>query len=184
MNPKSEMKSKNDFLINKKDNKKMPKGQFTSRKESDNYITCEKGWTDLIPFIPKGKKIWSPFYCDGKQKEIFKKHGIDIIHEDKDFFEYEPEEWDIIIDNPPFSIKKEVLKRIKSFNKPWIMICPSMMLSYKYFQEDFKDKIQVIIPQKRITFQNLDSDKKNYTPPFASFYFCYDVGLEKDMIFI
>lgn len=159
-------------------------GQFTKIKESDNYITNELGWEQLIPFIPKDKKIWSPFYCDGSQKEIFKKNGIDIIHEDKDFFEYEPEEWDIIIDNPPFSIKKEVLKRVKSFGKPFILICPSMMISYKYFQEDFKDKIQIIIPQKRITFKQLNSEKKNYNPPFASFYFCYGCNLKKDLTFI
>ena len=60
-----------------------------------------------------------------------------------------------------------------------------MMLSYKYFQELFKDNIQVIIPQSRIKFTHLTyKDFKNYTPPYASFYFCYKMNLDKDMIFI
>ena len=58
-----------------------------------------------------------------------------------------------------------------------------MMLSYKYFQEDYKD-IQILVPYKRINFKHLNSDKKNYSPPFASFYFCYKMNLEKDLIFI
>jgi hypothetical protein len=60
------------------------------------------------------------------------------------------------------------------------------MLSYKYFQELFKDHIQIIIPQRRIRFTHLTYKdfKNNYTPPYASFYFCYKMNLPKDMIFI
>ncbi len=156
---------------------------FCGEKESDNYITNGDEWKRIKEYIPKDKIIWSPFYCDGKQKEYFKDMGFDIIHEDKDFFAYEPE-FDLIIDNPPFSKKREVLVRLKQLDKPFILIAPSMMLSYKYFQELFKDHIQIIIPEKRICFKNLNSDKKNYTPPFASFYFCYKMNLSKDIIFI
>ncbi len=155
---------------------------FTTDKDSDNYVTNKQDWIRIQEYIPKDKKIWAPFYCDGKQKEYFKEMGFDIIHQDKDFFEYTPE-YDILIDNPPFSKKKEILKKLKELDKPFILICPSMMLSYKYFQEDYKD-IQVIIPQKRINFKHLNSDKKNYSPPFASFYFCYKMNLPKDLTFI
>lgn len=156
---------------------------FTGDKDSDNYVTNADDWLRIKDYIPKDKIIWSPFYCDGKQKEYFKDMGFDIIHEDKDFFSYTPE-YDIVIDNPPFSKKKEILAKLKELDKPFILIVPSMMLSYKYFQEDFKNNIQVIIPSKRINFKHLNSDKKNYSPPFASFYFCYKMNLEKDLIFI
>jgi len=61
--------------------------------------------------------------------------------EDKDFFKWTPEDYDIIVSNPPFSKKREVFERLKDLNKPFIMIAPSMMLGYKYFQTNFKDKI-------------------------------------------
>ena len=156
---------------------------FTKNNENDNFTTNKEEWKRIKDFISLDKKIWSPFYCDGKQKEYFKDMGFDIIHEDKDFFSYTPE-YDIVIDNPPFSKKKEILAKLKELDKPFILIVPSMMLSYKYFQEDFKNNIQVIIPSKRINFKHLNSDKKNYSPPFASFYFCYKMNLEKDLIFI
>tara|TARA_Y100000592_G_scaffold98996_1_gene173647 strand:- start:37 stop:516 length:480 start_codon:yes stop_codon:yes gene_type:complete len=157
---------------------------FRGDKDSDNYTTNGEEWKRIQKYIPTDKKIWSPFYCDGKQKEHFKDMGFDIYHEDKDFFKYEPDEWDMIIDNPPFSKKKEVLNRLKELDKPFILICPSMMLSYKYFQDLYKNDIQVIIPSKRICFKHYNSTKKNYTPPFASFYFCYKMDLPRDMIWI
>lgn len=156
---------------------------FTKNKISDNYITNKEAWIKIKQFIPKDKKIWSPFYCDGSQKKYFKDIGFDIIHEDEDFFENN--KGDLVIDNPPFSLKKEVLIRLKELDKPFILIAPSMMLSYKYFQDLFSDNIQVIIPKKRIKFTPLHNlDHKNYTPPYASFYFCYKINLPKDLIFL
>ena len=75
-------------------------GIFTTDRESDNYSTNKAGWEIIKDFIPKDKKIWSPFYCDGKQKEHFQKMGFNIIHEDEDFFQFTPE-YDLIVDNPP-----------------------------------------------------------------------------------
>ena len=153
-------------------------------KDSDNYITNKYEWERIKDYIPTDKIIWSPFYCDGKQKEYFKELGYDIIHEDKDFFSYTPE-YDLLIDNPPFSKKNEILNKLNDLDKPFILICPSMMLSYKYFQTNFKDKnIQLIIPYKRMNFKHLNSNKKNYSPPFASFYYCYKMNLPKDIIFL
>ena len=155
---------------------------FTTDKDSDNYITNKEDWEKIKQYIPTDKQIWSPFYCDGKQKEYFKDMGFDIIHEDEDFFQNN--KGDIIIDNPPFSKKKEILKRLKDLDKPFILIAPSVLLGYKYFQDYFKDNLQIIVTYNRIKFKHLKSDNKNYTPPYASFFFCYKMNLEKDLIFI
>ena len=109
--------------------------------------------------------------------------GFDIIHEDRDFFSYTPE-YDLIIDNIPFSKKKEVLMRLKKLDKPFMIIAPSVLLCYKYFQTDFKDHLQIIIPYNRVKFQHLTKQGKNYTPPYATFFFCYKMKLPKDLIFI
>ena len=155
---------------------------FTNDKDSDNYITNKIEWERIKEYIPTDKKIWAPFYCDGKQKEYFKDMGFDIIHEDEDFFNNN--KGDIIIDNPPFSKKREIFSRLKELGKPFILVCPSMLLSHKYFQELFKEEIQILVPFKRINFKHLNSNKKNYSPPFASFFYCYKMNLEKDLIFI
>ena len=157
---------------------------FNNDKDSDNYITNKYDWERIKEYIPNDKIIWAPFYCNGKQKEYFNELGFNnIIHEDKDFFSYTPE-YDIIIDNPPFSKKKEILKKLKELDKPFILIAPSVLLSYKYFQADFRDNLQIIVPYNRIKFKHLNSDNKNYTPPYASLFFCYKMNLEKDLIFL
>ena len=157
---------------------------FTNDKDSDNYATDKKGWEIIQSYIPKDKIIWSPFYCDGKQKEYFEEMGYNIIHEDKDFFTYTPNNYDIIVDNPPFSKMKNICIRLKELDKPFIIIAVSKTILTKWFQKLFKDNLQVIIPFTRPTFTHLTHPKKGYTPPFGTQYYCYKMDLPKDLIFI
>jgi len=156
---------------------------FTNDKDSDNYATDKSGWEKIEKYIPKEKLIWSPFYCDGKQKEYFEEMGYNIIHEDKDFFSYIPE-YDICVDNPPFSKMKEICIRLKEIDKPFIMVAFSKVILMKWFQRLFKDDLQVIIPFTRTTFTHLTNPKKGYTPPFGVMYYCYKMNLPKDLIFL
>jgi len=155
---------------------------FTKDCDSDNYTTDKNGWEVIKHFIPKDKVIWSPFYCDGKQKDYFKDMGLNIIHEDQDFFQNN--RGDIIIDNPPFSKFKSICLRLKQIDKPFIILCPARTLQLKHFQNHFKDHLQIIVPFSRPTFTHLTNPKKGYTPPFGVMYFCYKMNLPKDLIFI
>lgn len=156
---------------------------FTNDKDSDNYTTDRKGWEFIKDFIPTDKKIYAPFYCDGKQKEYFKEMGFDIIHEDADFFT-NTYDFDIIVDNPPFSKFKSICLKLKEIDKPFILLCPARTLQLKHFQEKFKNQLQIIIPFNRPTFSHLINAKKGYTPPFGVMYFCYKMNLERDLTFI
>ena len=157
---------------------------LTNDKDSDNYSTNKEGWKLIEPYIPKDKIIWSPFYCDGKQKEYFEEMGYNIIHQDKDFFSYTPE-YDIIVDNPPFSKMREICVKLKELDKPFILITPGISILSKWFQLLFKDDLQAIIPLKRTTFTHISNDKKGgYSPPFGTCYMCYKMNLPKDLIFI
>ena len=156
---------------------------FTNDKDSDNYATDKNGWEIIKDYIPTDKKIYAPFYCDGKQKEHFKDMGFDIIHEDIDFFT-NTFEYDIIVDNPPFSKFKEICIKLKEIDKPFILLCPSRTIQLKHFIEKFKNDIQIITPFKRPTFTHLTKPKKGYTPPFGVQYYCYKMDLPKDLIFI
>ena len=106
----------------------------------------------LLEFLPKDKIIWCPFDEEWSAfYQLFLKHGYSVIRsslaEGQDFFRYEPENWDILVSNPPFSKKDEVLKRAFSFNKPFALLLPlslqfpvlstlsfqHVLLSLKYF---------------------------------------------------
>ena len=156
---------------------------FILDKDSDNYATDKNGWEIIKDYIPQDKKIYAPFYCDGKQKEYFKELGFDIIHEDTDFFT-NTYDYDIIVDNPPFSKFKSICLKLKEIDKPFILVCPARTLQLKHFQKLFKNHLQLIVPFTRPTFTHLTNPKAGYTPPFGVMYFCYKMDLDKDLIFI
>lgn len=155
---------------------------FTLDKDSDNYATDKKGWEIIKQYIPQDKVIWSPFYCDGKQKEYFEEMGYNIIHEDRDFFSYTPD-YDIVVDNPPFSKLRPILERLKKLDKPFILIMPSSKINAVWFQKLFKDHLQLIIPLKKIPFTNLNPNIP-FNFNWGTYYYCYKMNLEKDLIFI
>ena len=156
---------------------------FTCDKESDNYTTDEWCWELIRDIIPKNKIIWSPFFNEGKMKEYFNNMDFDIIHEDKDFFSYTPQ-YDLLIDNPPFSKFPEVCDRLKDLDKPFILLSPCRPFLTKKFQNRFKEHLQIIIPNKRLTFTHLDNGNKKYSPPYGAWFFCYKMNLPKDLMWI
>jgi hypothetical protein len=104
--------------------------------------------------------------------------GHDIIHEDRDFFSYiPPEDFDLIIDNPPFSCFKEVCSRLKLIDKPFIIIARSNLLLCRWFQRLFCNSLQVIIPDKRITFTHLTNPKKGYNATLRLFLLLLQDGI-------
>ena len=154
---------------------------YKTDKDSDNWETSLEGWKQIKEFIPTDKRIYSPFYCNGKQKEYFKELGFDIIHEDTDYFT-NTFDYDILIDNPPFSKMKKITKKLKEDDKPFILILPTSYIHIKYFFKEFKDHLQVKIPVTRPTFFNEERD--NYTAPGGTAYYFYKCNLEKDLEYI
>ena len=138
----------------------------------DNFKTPIEVWKNIEQYIPNNKIIWCPFYFNGEH--TLSELGYNIIHEDEDFFENN--RGDIIIDNPPFSIKKKILEYCLEIDKPFILIMPSSTINYQYFRK-FRNKIQIIIPPKRYNF----IPEKGKTAPFDCLYFCYKMDLPRDI---
>jgi len=157
---------------------------FTDRNDTDNYATDKSAWEMIVPFLPQDKRIWSPFFCDGKMKQHFAELGFDIIHDDKDFFAYEPPEWDIIIDNPPFSNIKQVADRLLILDKPFIIVARSNLIITKWFRRKFKEHLQIIIPDKSPTFSHLTHPVNGYVPPFGVFFYAWKMELPQNMILL
>jgi len=153
----------------------------------DDYMTPKSAWEDIKHLIPQDKVIWEAFYGDGKSGEYLKELGFNVIHEKIDFFENNV--GDIIVSNPPFSKSKEIMKRLKELDKPFIIILPASKICTSYIRENYKDdKIQIIIPRKRIHFlKHIDGKPvegwKNACN-FDCFYYCYKMDFDKDIIWL
>jgi len=152
---------------------------FTHQNVTDNYYSKKEVWEKIQQYIPKDKVIWEPFYGDGKSGQYLRELGFHVIHEPIDFFENDLGE--IIVSNPPFSMKQEIFTRLKKLDKPFIIVMFPIVLSCKWFLDIFDD-IQIIIPKTRVKMYG--NGKENYTPNGGVWYFCYKMNLPKDLIII
>jgi len=153
----------------------------------DDYMTPKYAWEHIKHLIPKNKIIWEAFYGDGKSGSYLRELGFEVIHEPIDFFENNL--GDIIVSNSPFSKSKEVVKRLKELDKPFIIILPASKIATSYFREYFMNcGLQIIIPKKRIHFEKQVEGKKvdnlKNACNFDCFYYCYKIGLENSITWL
>ncbi len=155
---------------------------FTDKtfKVYDDYYTPKSAWENICTFIPKNKVIWEAFMGDGKSGHYLEELGFEVIHQNVDFFEHNL--GDIIVSNPPYSLVKKIVPRLLEIDKPFILLMPVSKITTQYFKP-FKDKIQIIIPERRIQFLK-DGKKCDGRCNFDTFYYCYKIGLEKDITWL
>jgi len=150
--------------------------QLINYKKQDNYETPFASFKLIHKYLDKSNIVWSPFYCNGLVSEHWTKLGMKHIHLNKDFFTFAPKEYDIIVDNPPYSIKYQIFKRCIELNKPFSLFVPLDTLERKYLKELIgNNDLQIIIPNVRTIF--IDNEYKNNNPPFKSCWFCYKMNL-------
>lgn len=154
----------------------------------DDYMTPKYAWENIKDYIPN-KKIWEAFYGDGKSGTYLRELGFDVIHEPIDFFAEDRGE--VIVSNPPFSLSAEVLTRLKELGKPFIVIFPSSKINTQYVRKLFKDtedKLQIIIPRRRIQFEKKVEGKtpENFRNAcnFDCFYYCWKINLPRDIVWL
>lgn len=150
-------------------------------KEQDEYYTPSILTEVIVPYIPTGAVVWEPFgtkdsefvHSLGRKNEVVFSH----IRTGQDFFEYEPKQWDIVVSNPPFTRKLDVLKRLHQLGKPYALLLPLPMLNYNEIGQFFLDKsLQLLIVDKKVSFNGRQAS-------FNSSYFCSGL-LPKDLQFV
>jgi hypothetical protein len=151
----------------------------------DDYMTPKKAWENIKDYIPTDKKIWEPFFGDGKSGEFLTELGFEVIHKDEDFFETNYNDV-VVVSNPPFSKKKEIINRLVELNKPFILIMTSSTINCKYMKNLLGKDLQIIIPNKRIQFDKFEKGERKTGGRcnFDCFYYCYKIGLDKDILFL
>ena len=146
---------------------------------NDEAYTPAYGVNPILEYIPKDAIVWCPF--DKKSSnfvKLIKANGNKVKHshikKGKDFFDYEPKKWDIMISNPPFKNKRKFFERALSFNKPFALLMTMVWLNDSAPKQLFKDKdLQLLMFDKRIEFIKPDYDySKKIT--FSSGYYCWN----------
>ena len=144
---------------------------------NDECYTPRYGVEPLLEFLPTFKEsiIWCPFDKeDSEFVKVLSKNGYNIVfsHIDngQDFYTYEPEKWDVIVSNPPFTNKKKIFERVNSFNKPYCLLMTLAWLNDSAPKELWRDRdLQLLMFDRRIRFKGMDNKIS-----FSSAYYCYN----------
>ena len=158
--------------------------------QNDEFYTPFYAIKPLLKYLKKYKTIWCHF--DTKEslfvKELTKAgHNVIYTHilNGQDFFEYEPENYDCIVSNPPYSLKSEVFDRLFSLNKPFAMLVGVVGIfeSQKRFNMFKQNNFEIMYFNKRISyFRDYKDEKSMLNPPFSSVYITKNI-LPKQIIF-
>lgn len=149
-----------------------------SSGKNDECYTPAYGVEPILEFIPKGAIVWCPFDTEESEfvKQISKQNKVvhSHIEEGKDFFTYEPAEWDVIVSNPPFTNKRKYFERALSFHKPFALIMSNTWLNDAAPKQLFKDRdLELLMFDKRMKFISPDG-RDNNKITFSSSYYCWN----------
>ncbi len=172
-----------DLITNKRNIEK-------NMNPNDEFYTPIYAIKPLLKYLDNYKTIWCPFDNEDSYfvKELEKAgHKVIYTHilNGEDFFEIEPDNYDCIVSNPPYSLKNEVLNRLFKLNKPFAMLMGVVGIFESKTRFDlFKNNnFEIMYFNKRISyFRNYEEEKPMLNPPFSSVYITHNV-LPKQIIF-
>ncbi len=152
---------------------------------NDDCHTPAYGVKPILEFIPPDAIVWCPFDIETSEyvKQISEQNPVVYSHiaNGQDYFSYEPDEWDVMVSNPPFTGKRAIFRRALAFGKPFALIMTNTWLNDRAPMQLFKDKdLQLLMFDRRIEFIQ-GNDRVKYKIPFASSYFCWNL-LPKQII--
>lgn len=156
--------------------------KFLHSNKSDEKYTPYYAVLPIVKYLPKHAVIWCPFDTENSEFVwVLKDYGFKVVHSHlftgQDFFEYEPDHWDMIVSNPPFSNKAEIFERCLSFGKPFALLMSNFWLNDTAPYWLFKDKeLQLLLLNRRVQYNNTNR------VPFGSSYFCHKI-LPKQIVF-
>lgn len=154
-----------------------------STGKNDECFTPRYVVEAILPYLDRSKTYWLPF--DTEESEfvrVLRDNGFSFVRSHKeeglDYFEYEPEHWDAILSNPPFTGKRAIFERALSFGKPFALLMSNTWLNDSAPKVLFMERdLQLLLFRNRIQFNS----KHKIT--FSSSFFCCDF-LPKQIIII
>lgn len=133
--------------------KKQQKENSGERQERDFFQTPNYATDLLKPYIPAGT-IWSPASGDGKigkrftDRKIFETDivtGFNFLTDTPDF------QFDVIVENPPFSLKRKFYDKCMSYDVPFALLLPVDFCGW-ILRAMKDDGIEWLIPTRRIDY--------------------------------
>lgn len=148
-----------------------------SKGQNDECYTPRYAVLPLLKYIPVGKIIWCPFDTEESEYvKVLKEYGHRVVYfhisQGQNFYTYEPDEWDIMISNPPFTNKRKTFLRALSFGKPFALLMSNTWLNDSAPKQIFGNNLELLMFWERVKFMNNGVIQNKIT--FSSSYYCYN----------
>lgn len=150
--------------------------------KNDELYTPEYAIKPLIKYLPKNKTIWEcTDFGSSNITKILKENGYKVISTHKKDFDFLIDkvdfEFDIIITNPPYSLKDEFIEKCYEYGKPFCLLLPLTSLEgIKRGQMYRKYGIELLVFDRRCNFIYENAKKSNW---FNTSWFCYKILPDK-----
>ena len=148
----------------------------------DELYTPEYAITPLLKYLPKDAIIWEcTDFGDSNITKVLRKNGFKVVNTNKTEIDFLKDDidfnFDIIITNPPYSLKNQFIRKCYEYKTPFCLLLPITSLEGiergKMYR---KNGIELLVLDKRIDF---NGKGKNW---FNTSWFCWKV-LPKQLIF-
>lgn len=158
---------------------------YMKNEKNDELYTPDYAIKPLLKYLPKNKIIWEcTDFGNSNITKVLKENGYKVISTHKENFDFLIDklnfEFDMIITNPPYSLKDEFIKKCYEYKKPFCLLLPITSLEGiergKMFR---KNDIQLLVLDRRCNFIYNNAKKSNW---FNTSWFCWNI-LPKQLIF-
>lgn len=149
----------------------------------DDFQTPAAALIPLLPHINKDWVVWECAEGKGNLTQALRGWGYKVIGSDIeggfDFRVWQPEKWDVVITNPPYSAKEEFLERAYELRKPFAFLLPLTTLESQRRQKLFREfGLEVILFDERIDFETPGGEKGSSWFATAWFTNWLEIGRE------
>lgn len=170
----------------------MPKPRALTASATNDYQTPPEALLPLYGYLPKDWVIWECAEGDGNLTRALREHGYKVVPGDiltgQDFLTTQPEHFDCIVTNPPFSIKQKFLTRVYELGKPFAFLLPLTTFETQARQRLFiRHGLEVVLFDKRINFSRPEADgyvKEKSTSWFATAWFTNGLKIGRQLTFV
>ena len=167
---------------------------YIQNPRNDELYTPEYAIKPLIKYlelyqirydVKRKPIIWEcTDYGSSNITKVLKENGYNVISTHKNNFNFLTDtpdfDFDMIVTNPPYSLKDEFLKKCYEYDKPFCMLLPITALEGvergKLYR---KHGIELLVLDRRCNFMDDVGKKSNW---FNTSWFCHRV-LPRDLIF-
>lgn len=156
--------------------------QQIKTSNTDEWYTLSEDIEKIIPYLKKKnvKKVLCPFdTLDSNFVKVLYKNKFKVyyshIDNGVDFFKINLNKYDIVVSNPPFSKREQILEKLFDCNIPFMLIMNFNGLFDKKSRWNlFKNnKFELLIPKGRMKFFNKAVTRNS--PSFQSIWVCSKV---------